>query len=63
MLSLWLVEHLLAIAERDLAQLLDSDFRVDLGRLGRAVSDEVTDRLPPEVGVHEPLHARVPQRV
>ena len=50
-------QHLLAVAEGDLAQRLDGDLGVDLGRPRRAVADEVADGLQVEVGIDQALHA------
>ena len=52
-----------AVAEGDLAELLDGHFGVDLRRPRRAVADEIPDLLQREVGIDEPLHERVAQRV
>src|SRR6266498_605856 len=56
-------ECLLAVAESDFAQRVDSDLGVDLGGARGTVPDEVADGLEVEVRIDEALHRRVPQGV
>src|SRR5712692_1479701 len=58
-----LMEDLLSISEGDLAERLDGHFAVDLRRSRRPRADKITDLLQREVGVDEPLHEGVAQRV
>src|SRR5215470_1627126 len=61
--SFSVMEDLLSITKSDLAERLDRHLGVDLRRRRRPMADEVPDLLQREVGIDEPLHEGVAQRV